>query len=525
MTGALHSSSFPLGRASAGVRRETDSCLSSGSGEEDPRFGERGPSEGDLRQREAELREAQRLARVGSWRWVPATDTVTWSEQLYRTAGRDPHLPAVSYREHGTLYTAASWESLQRAVEAALRDGTPYELDLEMIRSDGAHIWVRGRGEVERDAAGRVVALHGTAQDISERKRVEDSLRASEEKFRRVFHETAVGMVIVSLDGRFLSANPAFCEYLGYSEPELIQRTVESVTHAEDWPNFSSQLQQAIDKGESFRRFEKRCLHRSGRIIHTECSASLIRGPDGEPLYFVGEVLDVTERKRATEAISMVNRRLVETQEQERARIARELHDDINQRLALLAIEIEKFKDLASVSPAEVGHRLGALTNLVDEISRDVQAIARRLHSSKLEYLGLVSAIGAFCRESAEQHKVEIEFLHDDIPRDLSDDVKLCLFRVLQEALHNAVKHSGVRDFQVRLNASSDEISLRVSDSGVGFELDSPVGQSGLGLTSMRERLHLVQGTLSIQSSPPGGTTILARVPLAPQGKAFGASA
>lgn len=525
MIGALQSSSFPLGPESAGARHEGDSCLSSSSSEEDRELGERDSFEDALRQREAELREAQRLARVGSWRWVPATDTVTWSEQLYRIAGRDPRLPAVSYREHGTLYSAASWESLQRAVEAALRDGTPYELDLEMIRPDGSRVWVRGCGEVERNAAGRVVALRGTVQDIGERKRIEDSLRASEEKFRRVFHETAVGMVIVSLDGRFLSANPAFCEYLGYSEPELVQRTVESVTHAEDWPNFSSQLQQAIDKGESFRRFEKRCLHRSGRVIHTECGASLIRGLAGEPLYFVGEVLDVTERKRATEAISMVNRRLVETQEQERARIARELHDDINQRLALLAIEIERFKDLVSISPAEVGRRLGTLTNQVDEISRDVQAIARRLHSSKLEFLGLVSAIGAFCRESAEQHKVEIEFQHGDIPRDLSDDVKLCLFRVLQEALHNAVKHSGVRHFEVRLYAAPDELTLQVSDSGIGFDPDSAASQSGLGLTSMRERLHLVSGTLSIQSSRRRGTTILARVPLVAQAKALGASA
>ncbi len=124
---------------------------------------ERKDAEESLRRKEMELKEAQRLAGVGSWQWDPDTDTVVWSEELYRIAGRDPSLPAVSYKEHSQLYTRESWDRLRAAVETALHTGAPYELDLEMVRADGTHRWVTARGEAQRDSAGHIAAAprHG----------------------------------------------------------------------------------------------------------------------------------------------------------------------------------------------------------------------------------------------------------------------------------------------------------------------------------------------------------------------------
>jgi signal transduction histidine kinase len=240
---------------------------------------------------------------------------------------------------------------------------------------------------------------------------------------------------------------------------------------------------------------------------------------------YIGSCLDVTERKLAEDALSGICRKLIEAQEQERSRIARELHDDINQRLALVAIGLEQVAQLEqnpSKRVAEVSFRIHELGERVSEIGTEVQAISHRLHSSKLEYLGIVSAAKSFCKEFGDQQKVDIAFAHDEIPRTVPQETSLCLFRVLQEALQNAVKHSGVRKFEVALSASSDAIHLTVSDSGSGFDLEEGMKASGLGLISMVERLKLVDGQLSIDTRPESGTSIHARVPLRKAARAAG---
>src|SRR4029077_16833707 len=225
--------------------------------------------------------------------------------------------------------------------------------------------------------------------------------------------------------------------------------------------------------------------------------------------------MDITERKAAEAALACVSRRLIEAQEQERSRIARELHDDISQRLALLTIELERLRETSPDLPPEARRHLGELKNRSAEIASDVQSLSHELHSSKLEYLGMAPAMRALCHELSRQHKVEIVFSHDDIPSTVPKDIALCLFRILQEALQNAVKHSGVRRFDVELRYASDAINLSVRESGSGFDRDDALKTRGLGLISMTERMKLVGGRISIDSEPQRGTAIRASVPLA----------
>jgi signal transduction histidine kinase len=233
---------------------------------------------------------------------------------------------------------------------------------------------------------------------------------------------------------------------------------------------------------------------------------------DGAFAGYIGSCLDVTERKRAEEALSTISRRLIEAHEEERTWIGRELHDDINQRLALLAVELDRWSQDASTN--EVSKVVRHTRARITEIAQDVQGLSHRLHSSKLDYLGLATAAKSFCRELSEQTKVEIVFEHAGVPRTLSKEVSLCLFRVLQEGLQNAVKHSGVRRFSVDLQGTEESVELTVADTGNGFEEQEACTRHGLGLISMRERLQLVHGELSVKSQPGAGTTIRARVPL-----------
>jgi signal transduction histidine kinase len=226
----------------------------------------------------------------------------------------------------------------------------------------------------------------------------------------------------------------------------------------------------------------------------------------------LGMSVDVTERKRAEEELSGMTRKLVEAQEQERVRIGRELHDDISQRLAMLAIELEQLER----DPSDVGSRLQELRKKTNEISNDVQALSHELHSSRLEYLGAVAGIRGWCKEFGQRQGMEIGF-RSDVSNPLPPEIGLCLFRVVQEALHNVLKHSGVKQIEVQLTRQSNEVYLTVSDSGSGFNVEAGIQGQGLGLTSMRERVRLVNGTINIESKPTGGTTIRVRVPLTTQ--------
>ena len=233
---------------------------------------------------------------------------------------------------------------------------------------------------------------------------------------------------------------------------------------------------------------------------------------DGTFAGYIGSCVDITERKHAEESLATIGRRLIEAHEAERTWIGRELHDDINQRLALLAIELDRWSQHALTNELTelVRHARARIT----EIAEDVQGLSHRLHSSKLDYLGLATAAKSLCRELSEKTKVEIVFEHAGIPHTLSKEVSLCLFRVLQEGLQNAVKHSGVRSFTVDLQGTEESIELTVADFGNGFAEQEACTGHGLGLISMRERLQLVHGELSVKSQPGAGTTIRARVPL-----------
>ncbi len=183
-----------------------------------------------------------------------------------------------------------------------------------------------------------------------------------------------------------------------------------------------------------------------------------------------------------------MSQRLIEAQEGERARIARELHDDIGQRLAILAVTLDEIKLLTSKSRGELGSGIDALQRQTSEISSAIHALSHELHSSKLELLGAVVAMRGFCAELSGQQKVEVDFSHNDVPQRVPPEIALCLFRVMQEALHNAVRHSGVRQFAVQLEGTSHALKLTVRDEGVGFDA---------GRTSQpRTRAHQHEGTV-----------------------------
>ena len=309
-------------------------------------------------------------------------------------------------------------------------------------------------------------------------------------------------------------------ELVNHKFTELFGYTIEEVPdEARWWPlaypdeayreeiksEWRRRVESALNQRKQIEPMEARVRCKDGSYRHIEFHFASFADSN------VVKFIDVTERKAAQDALADVGRRLIEAHEEERTRIGRELHDDINQRLALLAVELGGWSQDASTN--EVTELVRQTEARITEIAHDVQGLSHRLHSSKLDYLGLATAAKSFCTELSDKTRVEIVFGHAGIPRTLSKEVSLCLFRVLQEALQNAVKHSGVRSFTVDLRGTEESIELTVSDIGQGFEEQKAFTHQGLGLISMRERLQLVNGELSVKSKPGAGTTIRARVP------------
>jgi signal transduction histidine kinase len=234
---------------------------------------------------------------------------------------------------------------------------------------------------------------------------------------------------------------------------------------------------------------------------------------DGSVAGFIGSAIDVTERRLAQEALASIDQRLIEAQEEERGRIARELHDDINQRLALLSIRLSEVMRAAPELGVDEKRDVQEAREEVLRLARDVQSLSHRLHPARIEVLGLAAAAEALCREVSQHRGVEVDFSAENVPEGLPKRIALCVYRVLQEALQNAIKHSGAREVQVALAGRGDRLELTVRDLGIGFDPNA-VRRSGLGMISMKERLTAVNGRLAIRSEPAHGTTVHVSVPV-----------
>lgn len=340
-----------------------------------------------------------------------------------------------------------------------------------------------------------------------------EELRESEERFRLVADKAPVLIWMSRTDKLCTYFSKTWLDFTGRSASEEAGNGWVEGVHPEDLASCLKTYSEAFDAREPF-EMEYRLRRADGEYRWVVDLGVPRSQGDGSFAGYIGSCMDITERKLAREALSSVSRRLIEAHEEERTWVARELHDDVNQRLAIIAVNLSMLKGEIPASAGEALGRLNEVRDALKDLSRDVQGLSHRLHSSKLEYLGLTAAVTAFCREFAEGKGVEIDLQCDAVPRTVPGEISLCLFRLLQEALQNANKHSGSQHYQVSIGYVGDVISLTVSDPGIGFDLQEAMRGYGLGITSMRDRLKLVDGELTIEPGTPSGTVVRARIPV-----------
>jgi PAS domain S-box-containing protein len=458
------------------------------------------------------LRLAMESGKAVGWEWDLKSGRNSWSGDLKTMFGINSDTYVGSSEDFKRFVHAEDRQQVAEAVADARKKHKPYVEEFRVVWPDGTLRWVAATGKFHYSPHGEPERMLGIAVDITDRKRAEEVRRESEQRFRLVANAAPVMIWMSGTDKLCTYFNKPWLDFTGRSiESELGNGWAEGV-HAEDFKTCLETYIQAFDQRENF-SMEYRLRRYDGEYRWILDTGVPRLNEDGSFAGYIGSCIDVSEQKLAEQALSAVSRKLIEAQEQERARIARELHDDICQRLALLALAQEQLQHDSRDLPTEVRNRMGELWEQTSEIATDLQTLSHELHSAKLEFLGLAAAMRAFCKEFADEQKVEIDFQTHDLPSPLPPDISLCLFRVLQEALHNSAKHSGVRRFEVHLWGTSEEIHLTVADSGKGFEAEATKQRQGLGLISMQERLKILNGTFQVVSLPNRGTTIHARVP------------
>jgi len=497
-------------------------------------------SEEKLRDREARLLLAADSARAILW------DLDIDSGNLWTTTqGKEffgfPMDRPMSFDSFLLVVHPDDREMLEQTVAATMLSGKDANVEYRVVLPDGSLRWVLSRGRPHPESA---VRLMGVSIDITERKLIEERILGSEARLAAAIDAAALGFYEMGEDYRIsLLDRRIMSDIIGIDssdercdEPRVREFWLSHI-HSEDLPRIADLSRQVLAEGVDRFTSEYRFLHpKKGVIWLRQVSHVQERNAAGRATRIVGVMQDITERKeeevklRENEAALKNNQRdlqrlagkLISAQEEELRRLSRELHDDLTQRLAVLAIEAGKLEirtenEVCAV-PGESLQRISRIKEQLISISEDVHRISRQLHPTILHDLGLVQAIESECEALQRRENIEIVFRHEDIGDRIRDDIALCLYRIIQEGLRNIIRHSGATRCEIFLKTVDDRICLVIRDEGRGFDPAEVRSKPGLGLSSMRERAQLVQGDFSIDTQVGHGTVIRVGIRLPREG-------
>jgi PAS domain S-box-containing protein len=357
------------------------------------------------------------------------------------------------------------------------------------------------------------VPLMLLAAMMQEHKLTLGALAESENRFRQLFEQAPVGVALESLEGKLTIVNPAFCSMFGYTEAELHEMSCVQLSHPDDLAAEAPLFRELCAGTRASYQIDKRFFRKDGTTMWGRVGVSLLKPQDGSQPFIIGMLKDISLLKLRDQELVTLTGRLIEAQEDERRRISRELHDDIGQQAAAIAADSCVLREALSRGARDSASTMAdTVSQLAGELATSIHKLSHELHSSRLQYLGLGSALKDLCDKIAAQHHLAIDLSVDCQIDRLPEPVELCMFRIAQEALTNVVKHSGASTVFVKVSMHGKVISLCVADDGVGFKASA--ASAGIGLTSMRERLRLVGGELFINSSPDSGTELIAQINL-----------
>jgi PAS domain S-box-containing protein len=477
---------------------------------------------------------AQKAGASGTFDWDIKNNRNIWSQEIEDLYGLEPDgFGAGTYEKWLELVLPDDRSGAEAAVQNSLKSGI-LNGEWRILRpSDGQIHWLHARGKVLYDREGRPERLIGINTDITEQKRAAVARHESEERFRFTFEEAALGMAHVGIDGRWLRINRKLCEIVGYTREELLYMTFQEVTHPDDLENDLSHVKELVEGKIQRYSIEKRYIRKDGSPVWVNLTVSLLRDPEGTPTYFISVVEDISVRKQMeeqlsrsyiqlesqvaqrTSALRLLSNRLMHLQDEERRRIARELHDSVGQYLTAIAINLDL---LARPEGQNRAALVAECRQLLNHSLSETRTLSHLLHPPLLDETGFTSAAQWYVEGFARRSGIVV---HMDLPplERLPANTEIMLFRVLQETLNNIHRHSGSTRAEVRLLFDLESVTLEIRDFGHGIQPErlerfrnSGTGV-GVGLAGIRERVSELGGTMEIESTA-GGTKVSVTVPV-----------
>lgn len=474
-----------------------------------------------LKQSESLLAEAQQVAHVGSWNWDIVNNAVFWSDEHYRIFGLEPQENALPLEFVLARVHPDDRPSVQKKIEQAFRDRQPYECRMRVLHQDGAVRFVQSRGQIEFNEACKPIRMFGTVQDITERHHAEAALRASEDRYRRIVETAEEGIWVTDASWKTTFVNARMARMLGFAQSEMVGRHVFEFMDEEARDIAMVQMDQ-LERGVR-ETLDFRMLRRDGAPVWAIVAPSPTFDEEGRFIGALAMVTDITERKRSEEELTagrlrleLLSRQLLSTQEAERRRLARELHDEVGQALTAIKMNLQAVQRAPTAS--ESAARLNDSMEVVSHVLEQVRTLSLEYWPTILDDLGLGEALEWYVDRQARRWQCKVQLVR--VPREIAvpSEVGIACFRVVQEALTSVARHARARNALVEVRQGEIELHLAVRDDGVGFDTAATFTRmqqgQGLGLMSMRERVFLLGGQVDISSSLTHGTVIQARFPL-----------
>lgn len=472
-------------------------------------------SQDAFRESEQRLKQAERFSHLGSGVWDLRNDTTTWSDEMYSIFGIDKYLPPPRFSERPAFYTADSWKRFGEVLKRAIEIGESYDEELVVVRPDGSVREVRARGRAERDDSGNIIRLLGTVQDITDWKRVEETLRLQ----ASALQSAGDAIVITDNQGAITYSNPAFTKLTGYALEEVKGKTMEILNSGMQDALFYRNLWDTITSGIVWRGHLVN-RRKDGTTYYEEQTITPIRAHGEQVRYFIAIKRDMTGQMRAEETLKSsmtqlreLSARLEKVREDERKSLSHEVHDELGQVLTAVKMRL---LDLEKTDPGlsdQMVTKVRSTVLLVDEAMKTVRDIAGRLRPGVLDYLGLMAAVDWQIEQFEKNYGITCQLLVPSEELQVADDQATVLFRVLQEALTNVARHSQARSVHVSLSEYAGEFIMNVVDDGIGIKQEDIDNPRSFGILGIRERLRPFGGKCTIRRRERGGTELLVNLP------------